>query len=163
MTIRDFASTLAGRAFSGPVADALAQRGDILRLSERANEAVIAPRDPGRLDGVIRLALATRMARLVRADAAAASYRDRLMAVRPSARMLAIADGAPPDDAFLSLIVAYADLVTQTPRLATRKHVVTLQKAGMTDTEIVQLAELIACVNYQTRLGLGLAALQETQ
>ena len=63
-------------------------------------------------------------------------------------------------DTFTAAIVAYSDLVTLRPAKATRKDIVILQKSGLEDADIVQLAELVACINYLTRLVPGLCALE---
>jgi uncharacterized protein YciW len=55
----------------------------------------------------------------------------------------------------------HVDLVTQSPKSATRGHIDALRDAGVAEADIVRLAELIAFVNYQLRVVAGLRLLGE--
>jgi len=46
--------------------------------------------------------------------------------------------------------------VTQQPIQATEQHIRLLEQAGLTNPQIVALSELIAFVNFQTRVAAGL-------
>jgi uncharacterized protein YciW len=52
--------------------------------------------------------------------------------------------------------VRHVDLVTVTPREATSDDISRLSKAGLSNAQIVALCELIAFVNFQTRVATGL-------
>ncbi|MGC2779965.1 MAG: hypothetical protein WA418_30435, partial [Bradyrhizobium sp.] len=55
----------------------------------------------------------------------------------------------------------HADLLTLSPRNATRDDIATLRAAGVGDPDIVRLSELAAFVNYQLRVIVGLMLLRE--
>jgi uncharacterized protein YciW len=135
----------------------MAKRVEILRLSQAAHDAVLLPRDPGGLPYGLRAALAARMARLTSSPTLAAHY-DTLVtrANDPVTASLAepnttVADGRTAE------IVRHTDRLTIAPREATRDHVEALRMAGVTDPDIVRLAELAAFVNYQVRVISGIA------
>jgi uncharacterized protein YciW len=152
--------TLSG-AGSG-LAGVLAERAEILGLSQAAHDAVLLPREPGGISHGERAALAARMAR-ANADAALAGhYRGLLRRAGESAALLAIAEGADPaadTDRRLRAIVRHVDLVTLSPRDATKADIAALKAAGLSEPDIVRLAELIAFVNYQARVIAGLRLL----
>ncbi len=140
------------------LAEALLSRADILNLSEASHDAVIIPQSPGGLGHGLRAALAARMARQYDLPNLAEHY-ETLMC-RSSE------DGEPDDGATqgrTNAIVAHADLLTLRPRDATRADIETLKSAGLTEPDIVRLAELSAFVSYQARVIKGLQALKATQ
>lgn len=168
MDILPFLSAIMSSGHAGAQTHALAEvmttRADILSMSAQANAAVISPRNPGRLSHAMRTALAARMARLACAPNLASAYLDTLGTLLPPPHLIALAhgDAAPQSDAFLAALTHYADLVTQHPRDATRTDIQDLRNAGLSDAEIVHLAELIACVCYLARLSIGMQALAGT-
>jgi len=141
------------------LAQAMEKRAEILRLSEAAHDAVLLPRDPGGLSHGLRAALAARMARQNRNPALASHY-DTLVAQANDSATL-----ADPENNVTDLrtaeIVRHADRLTVTPRDATRANVEALRQVGVTDADIVRLAELAAFVNYQVRVLAGLKLLGE--
>jgi len=141
------------------LADALAKRAEILRLSQAAHDAVLVPREAGGLSHGLRAALAARMARLNRCPALARHY-DTLVAHagEPTTAPLAEPD-TNATDGRTAEIVRHADRLTVAPREATRAHVDALREAGVADPDIVRLAELAAFVNYQVRVIAGIALL----
>lgn len=152
--------TLSG---AGPgLAGVLAERAQILGLSQAAHDAVLLPREPGGIGHAERAALAVCMAR-ANADAALADhYRELLRRAGASPALLAIAEGTDPaadTDARLHAIVRHVDLVTLSPRDATKADIAALVTAGLSEPDIVRLAELIAFVNYQARVIAGLRLL----
>jgi uncharacterized protein YciW len=152
--------TLSG-ADSGLVG-VLAERAEILGLSQAAHDAVLLPREPGGIGHAERAALAARMAR-ANADAALAEhYRELLRRAGESPALLAITEGAAPavdNDTRLRAIIRHVDLVTLAPRDATKADIAALKAAGLSEPDIVRLAELIAFVNYQARVIAGLRLL----
>ena len=156
---RDAAVTLiedmAGIRPGTPLAQALAARAEILRLSQASHDAVLKPREPGGLDHGLRAALAARMARQNEQPALAAHYDDLM---HSSGEMQA-PEPAPVERARIAAIVAHSDLLTLRPREATRQDIAALTAAGVSEPDVVRLAELAAFVNYQARVIAGFQAL----
>ena len=76
-------------------------------------------------------------------------------------RELGIESGCATDlDEPLATIARHADLVTLTPSKAEARHIALLAEAGLTNPQIVALSELIAFVNFQTRVAAGLRLLR---
>jgi uncharacterized protein YciW len=143
------------------LAQAMERRAEILCLSEAAHDAVVLPRDPGGLSHGLRAALAARMARQNHNPALASHY-DTLVAQADDPSTAPLAD--PENnvaDLRIAQIVRHADRLTVAPRDATRAHVEALRQVGITDADIVRLAELAAFVNYQVRVVAGLKLLGE--
>jgi uncharacterized protein YciW len=145
------------------LAEAMDKRAEILRLSEAAHDAVLLPRDPGGLSHGLRAALAARMARHNQNEALARHY-DALVerAGEPAIASLS-APGTTADDVRIAEIVRHADRLTVAPREATRAHIETLRRAGVSDADIVRLSELAAFVNYQVRVIAGLTLIGARQ
>ncbi|MGX1791084.1 CMD domain-containing protein [Bosea sp. NPDC055332] len=144
------------------LAEMLAERAEILNLSQAAHDAVLLPRDPGGINRAERAALAARMARANADPALAEHYRGLLRQAGDSPAHLAIADGADPAadiGARLRAIIRHVDLVTHSPKDATKADIAALVAAGLSEPDIVRLAELIAFVNYQARVIAGLRLL----
>jgi uncharacterized protein YciW len=59
-------------------------------------------------------------------------------------------------DARLAAILRHVDMVTRTPRQATRADIEALKAAGVEEADIVRLSELVAFVSYQARVIAGL-------
>ena len=139
MSASDLIATLSG---SGPaLAGILAERAEIMRLSQASHDAVLLPRQGTAL-------LRTRDRRL-------------LLSAGESPVLAAIAEAA--DDIALNdrlrAIVRHVDLVTLAPREASRADIAALAAVGLSEPDIVRLAELIAFVNYQVRVIAGLRLL----
>lgn len=151
--------TLASVRPGSPLSQSMQKRAEILRLSEAAHDAVLLPRDPGGLSHGLRAALAARMARHNRSPALASHY-DMLVARadEPATALLAEPDTNVSDPRNAE-IVRHADRLTVAPRDATRAHIDALRQVGVTDADIVRLAELAAFVNYQVRVLAGLKLL----
>ncbi|AMJ61050.1 CMD domain-containing protein [Bosea sp. PAMC 26642] len=147
---------MAGIRPQSPLAEALASRADILRLSQASHDAVLLPKDSGGISHGLRAALAARMARQNDQTPLAAHYDDLL---RRSGEIEASPVSAA-DQRRVAVIVAHADLLTLRPREATRRDIEALTEAGIEDPDIVRLAELAAFVNYQARVIKGLQVLR---
>lgn len=144
------------------LAGVLAERAEILGLSQAAHDAVLLPREPGGLGHAERAALAARMARANADEMLADHYRELLRRAGESPALLAIANDAAPaadTDTRLRAIIRHADLVTLSPKDATKADIAALKTAGLSEPDIVRLAELIAFVNYQARVIAGLRLL----
>lgn len=145
-----------------PLAEAMARRGDIMRLSQASHDAVIIPKAAGGLSHGLRATLAARMARQNGDEALAAHYDGCCERAVDSGAFLELTDPDVTDHASprISAIVAHADMLTLAPRDATRAHIEALKVAGVEEADIVRLAELAAFVNYQARVVAGLRLLE---
>jgi uncharacterized protein YciW len=150
---------LAGVRPGTPLAEALAARADILRLSQASHDAVLLPKDPGGLSHGLRAALAARMARQNEQLTLAAHYDDL---VRRSGEVQS-SEVPPAEQARIAAILAHSDLLTLRPRDAARRDIEALRAAGVEEPDIVRIAELAAFVNYQARVIRGLQVLGEAK
>jgi len=154
---------LAGIQASTPLAEALAQRAEIMKLSQASHDAVLLPREPGGLSHAERAALAARMAGANADPALATHYRALLAKAGETPVLAAIAEGgaiaAAEAGPRLHAIVRHADLLTRRTREATKADVAALVAGGIAEADIVRLAELAAFVNYQARVIAGLRLL----
>jgi uncharacterized protein YciW len=163
MSAPNLIEILAGTGAS--LAAVLAERTEIMRLSQASHDAVLLPRAPGGISHAERAALAARMARWNRDEALEAHYRDLLRQAGESPALLAVASGVAPaeaagQDVRLRAIIRHVDIVTLAPRDATKADIAALVAAGVTEPDIVRLAELVAFVNYQVRVIAGLRLLE---
>ena len=148
--------TLVSAKPGSPLADAIDKRAEILRLSQAAHDAVLLPRDPGGLSHGLRAALAARISRQNSNEALAAHYHTLIeRAAEPETDLLA-APGTTIANARIAAIVKHADMLTVSPRDATRGNIDALRAAGLSDADIVRLSELAAFVNYQVRVIAGM-------
>jgi CMD domain protein len=159
--------TLAGVSAASPLAAVLAERAQIMGLSQASHDAVLLPRQPGGISHAERAALAARMAHWNRDQALAAHYRDLLHRAGESAALVAIASGTVASeiaaDRRLAAIIRHVDILTLTTKDATRDDIAALTAAGLSEPDIVRLAELAAFVNYQVRVIAGLRLLEDTK
>ncbi len=140
------------------VAEIVEGRADIMVLTQATQEAVLNPREAGGITPAERTALACRMARLSGEEPLAAHY-EKLM---PQAGgRVAEPSFKGGGDTRLAALIRHVDLVTQSPKDATRDDIAALRDAGITEADIVRLAELIAFINYQIRVTAGLRLLGE--
>lgn len=159
MSTPNLIETIAGSGAS--LADVLAERTEIMRLSQASHDAVLLPRAPGGISHAERAALAARMARWNRDEALEAHYRDLLRQAGESPALLAVASAeAAGLDARLRALIRHVDIVTSAPRDATKADIAALVASGVTEPDIVRLAELVAFVNYQVRVIAGLRLLE---
>lgn len=137
------------------LAEALAHRAEILRLSQSTHDAVLFPQSPGALSHGLRAALAARMARQYELPKLAEHYEELIQQ--------SCDNDEPHDagtDAQTAAIVAHSDLLTLRPRDATKADIEKLKASGMGEPDIVRLAELAAFISYQARVIKGLQALK---
>jgi len=62
----------------------------------------------------------------------------------------------------LPALIAHAEMLTMRPDQATPEAIQALLAAGLSSRDVVMLSQLIAHVNYQTRLLAGLRLLEQT-
>lgn len=162
MSASNLIETLSGA--SPALAGILAEREEIMRLSQASHDAVLLPRAPGGIGHAERAALAARMARWNRDEALEAHYRALLKKAGESQALLAVATGVAAAEASqdrrLRAIIRHVDILTLAPRGATKADIGALVEAGVAEPDIVRLAELAAFVNYQVRVIAGLRLLE---
>lgn len=142
--------TAVGRAAQG--------RAKILEMTQAAENAVLAPADPGGISYDLRAALAVRIARLNGENALADRYAARI------AGDATLADPAQDGKAQnLGAVVAFMDKVAVHTAQVRAEDVEALKSAGVGDADIVRLTELNAFLAYQIRLIAGLRLMGETQ
>lgn len=138
------------------------QRAKMKHLTQTSYIAAILPTQPRNFSYGLRAALAARMAGLWKTTELRAHYVDLLK--EEAAELQSIADPAfKPDgsDIRLATIIAHVDLVTLSPKEATRANIEKLIAAGLDDADIVTLAGIIAFVNYQVLVVAGLKMLRD--
>lgn len=158
----DVIDTVLNLARSPSTAELRDQRPTLKRLTQTSNAAALRPQEPGNVSYAMRAALAARMAGLWKCAELAAHYRGLLAAEAPRDAEQKIADpGWRPQDGRLAAILRHVDLVTLSPKAATRENIEALKEAGLDDRDIVTLAGLIAFVNYQILVVAGLKMLRD--
>ncbi len=135
-------------------------RPEFVDGAEQCRQSVLTPHDDQGLAPDLRVALAQRMAKLNQDAALQAEYAAQLASHQPGADLLALAEGSLDLPEPLATLARHADWVTQQPMQATAQHVRLLEQAGLTNPQIVALSELIAFVNFQTRVAAGLRLLR---
>ena len=148
----DVIDTLAG--ISGtPLAALRAQRPDVVKHFQGSDDAIFAPADDGGLTRAERAAAALRIATLLRDGALEAHYGERLATLDPGGALASsIAGIARITDERWDAIVTHVDLVTRGPGSAEQKDIDNLRAAGLSSHAIVSLSQLIAYVNFQSRV-----------
>ena len=131
-------------------------RPEFVEGAEACRLSVLTPEDEQGLPADLRLALARRMAVLNSDVPLQRDYQAQLATLNPSEALLALAAGDVVHEEPLATLARHTDLVTQQPIQATEQHIRLLEQAGLTNPQIVALSELIAFVNFQTRVAAGL-------
>lgn len=160
----DVIDTVLGLDPSSPLLALRERRARLKHLTQTSYAAALRPAEPRNFSYAMRAALAARMATLWKSTELTAHYKAKLAEEGPGPELDAIADPSAepaPGDARLAAILAHVDLVTLTPRDATRADIEKLQAAGLDDRDIVTLAGLIAFVNYQVLVVAGLKMLRD--
>ena len=138
------------------------QRGKNKHLTQTSYTAALRPADPRNLSYGLRAALAARICHLWKSPELAGHYAGLLSGEEPESDLPLIGDPAfTPDDARLAAMLAHVDLVTLSPKEATRANIDKLYAVGLDDRDIVTLAGLIAFVNYQVLVVAGLKMLRD--
>ncbi|MFK8080663.1 MAG: hypothetical protein AB8B97_10290 [Granulosicoccus sp.] len=139
---------------------ALERRGNIVLMTQQAEDAVLRPADPGAWPTSLRIALAARIAAVNGLDDLSRYYRD----MDDSSEHQKLAD--PENNGHtlgLLHVVAYMDDVARHPRDITANDIRVLQNNGVSDADIVRLTELNAFMAYQVRLISALSLLGESR
>ncbi len=140
---------VAGVTQGSSLATLLEKRADIMTLTQASEEAVLAPAAPGGLSHGERAAIAARMATLNGDETLAAHYRGLTDGADEAIADPASKAGHAPR---MAAMLRHVDLVTLSPREASRGDIEALKAAGVTEADIVRLSELVAFVNYQARV-----------
>ena len=135
-------------------------RPEFVAGAEDCRRSVLQPANEQGLEPNLRAALALRMARLNADRVLMAEYDAQLSDLGSTDQLRALADGATDLDEPLATIARHTDLVTLTPSEAEARHIALLAEAGLNNPQIVALSELIAFVNFQTRVAVGLRLLR---
>ena len=133
----------------------LQQRENIFNLTQKAQEAVLCPKDYGAYNHELRHALAARICLLNNDQITADHYSFNAGSYRAL-----IDPGITGHDFDLVHVLNFIDKVATRPRDVTEEDIKTLQKAGVKDPDIVRLAELNSFMAYQIRLIAGLRLLK---
>lgn len=131
-------------------------RPEFVDGAEACRQSVLTPQDDQGLSAALRLALAQRMAVLNDDVPLQQAYQAQLAELTPSETLLALAAGSTVTEEPLATLAHHTDRVTRQPDQATEQHIRLLEQAGLTPPQIVALSELIAFVNFQTRVTAGL-------
>jgi len=159
----DVMDMLAGLAPDSTLAQLRRQRPDVVRHIQGSDDALFSPADDGGLTRPERAAAALRIATLLRDGALEAHYRARLAALDPSGALAKTVEGkAELTEPRWDAIIAHVDLVTRGPGSAERKDIDNLLAAGLSSHAVVSLSQLIAYVNFQSRVLAGLRMLEGT-
>jgi CMD domain protein len=157
----DVMDTLAGLADDSALVALRRERSDVVKHLQRSDDVIFAPQDDGGLTQAERAAAALRVATLLRDPVLSEHYRARLATLNPEG-MLArtVEGGARITEVRWDAILAHVDLVTRGPGRAERKDIGNLLAAGLSSHAVVSLSQLIAYVNFQSRLLAGLRMLK---
>jgi uncharacterized protein YciW len=148
----DVIDALVGLGPGSALAALRRSRPEIVAHLQASDRAVFAPRCDGGLAPAERVALALRIAGVLRDATLERHYRARLAALE--------ADGATaPAAQRWQLLLRHAERVTLAPDSARRGHIEDLLGAGLSPRAVVALSQLIAYVNFQSRVLAGLRAL----
>lgn len=131
-------------------------RPEFVQGAEQCRLSVLQPANDQGLAKDLRVALACRMATLNNDPALTAEYEAQLATWHPAEPLLALAAGETALAEPLAAIVRHVDRVTLTPGKAQAEDMRKLEEAGLDNPQIVALSELIAFVNFQTRVAAGL-------
>ncbi|AGI67458.1 hypothetical protein OAN307_c17970 [Octadecabacter antarcticus 307] len=144
-----------GVATGTPAGDAALNRVNVFELTQAAEDAVLAPVDAGAWPAETRAAFAVRIAKLNRSKTLVAQYGRRPGGDGP------LADPANDGTAQnMGVVVTFMDKVAAQTREVRANDITSLQAAGVSDADIVRLAELNAFLAFQIRMVAGLSLIK---
>jgi CMD domain protein len=156
----DVMDQLAGLSPDAPLALLRRQRPDVVRHLQGSDEAIFAPRDDGGLSASERAAVALRVAVLLRDARLQEHYRTRLASLDGDGRLASSDAATNVADPRWRAVLAHVDRVTTDPDSARHEHIDGLLAAGQTPRAVLALSQLIAYVNFQSRVLAGLNMLR---
>ncbi|MER9210456.1 hypothetical protein NKI54_00040 [Mesorhizobium sp. M0663] len=137
-------------------------RPEFVQGAEECRLSVLQPANDQGLAPNLRVALASRMAALNADPVLMAEYDVQLAQLGPTEQLGALARGETDLEEPLASIARHVDLITLTPKKAQASHIALLAQAGLSNPQIVALSELIAFVNFQTRVATGLRLMRSS-
>src|SRR5437660_501716 len=157
----DVIDGLMGIAPDSPLGKLRHERPDVVKHLQGSDDVIFSPTDDGGLTRAERAAAALRIATLLRDALLSEHYRTRLAMLDPDGTLArTVEGGARITEPRWDAILAHVDLVTRGPGSAERKDIDNLLAAGLSSHAIVSLAQLIAYVNFQSRVLAGLRMLK---
>jgi CMD domain protein len=160
----DVLDQLADLSPDSPLAALRRQRPDVVAHTQGSDDAIFRPKDDGGFAPAERAAAALQVALGLRDEILIAHYRERLHALDPSETLAErVSDGEESKDKRWATIIAHVDRVTKDPESAQPSDLQALSAVGLSDHAIVSLSQLIAYVNFQSRVLAGLRMLREAQ
>jgi len=161
----DVMDQLAGIAPGSRLFELRRQRPEVVRHLQGSDEAILAPANDGGLSRAERAAAALRIAILLGDEALEQHYRALLVGLDASDTLLRTAEAGPRTvtDPRWAAILAHVDRVTTSPDSATRADLDELLGAGLSAHALVSLSQLIAYVNFQSRVLAGLRMLGDAE
>ena len=146
----DVMDTLAGLTENSPLARLRRERPDVVKHLQGSDDAIFAPAHHGGLTRAEREAAALRVANLLR---------DSVLEEHYHRRMVALGEAHPLNGTRGELILAHVDRVTLDPADASKADLDALLAAGLSPHAVISLSQLIAYVNFQSRVLAGLRML----
>lgn len=161
----DVMDRLAGLAPGSPLFELRRQRPDVVKHLQGSDDALFAPADDGGFSRAERAAAAFRIAILLADETLEEHYRERLAELDPSDTFVRTAEAGPAvvTDPRWAAVLAHVDRVTRNPESATRGHLDDLASVGLSPHAVVSLSQVIAFVNFQSRVLAGLRMLGATR
>jgi len=157
----DIMDTLAGLPAGSPLAELRRQRPDVVKHLQGSDDAIFSPQDDGGMTRAERAAAALRVATLLRDEALSEHYRTRLATLDLSGALARTVEGkARTTEPRWDAVLTHVDLVTRGPGSAERRDIDNLLAAGLSSHAVVSLSQLVAYVNFQSRVLAGLRALK---
>ena len=147
----DVMDTLAGLSDDSPLAALRRQRPDVVRHLQGSDDAIFAPAHHGGLTRPEREACGMRVAGLLR---------DSVLEEHYHRRLVALGEMHPLNGTRGECILAHVDRVTLDPADSTKADIDALLSVGLTPHATVSLSQLIAYVNFQSRVLAGLRMLK---
>jgi uncharacterized protein YciW len=139
----------------------LVRRADLMALTEASRKAVLTPVEPGGLSHALRALIAVRASERLGDTRMKDHYYDHFTQCEDFYDLVGLVEpDVRSDDARLQAILDHADMLTCRPRTATKSDIEKLSAAGVSDADIVRLAELAAFLGYQARLVAGLRLME---
>jgi uncharacterized protein YciW len=133
----------------------------VVKHLQGSDDAIFSPADDGGLTRAERAAAGLRVATLLRDPELSEHYRARLVALDSGGSLAkTVEGGARITEGRWDAILAHVDLVTRGPGSAERKDIDNLLAAGLSSHAVVSLSQLIAYVNFQSRVLAGLRMLK---
>ena len=147
----DVIDRAAGLAPGDPLHAARRFRAKVVEATQASHDALLHDPVPG-LSTEDRLRVAAHVCGLAGVTSLAQHYEARLAEAPGRA--------APPSPA-LPAMLRFAATLTTDPRLGDRAALAPLKDAGLGDSGVVALAQLVAFLSYQLRVVAGLKAMRE--